>query len=110
MDRISNTRVSLWYITPDISMRRLLTHSIGGIPPYIYRDIGGTDRWVWFVLANLLALAAVCPFVGALSDLMGRRYVALTGAGLIVIGMIVCSTAHNMNIFIGKVWPSFSSY
>ncbi|KAF8864527.1 MFS general substrate transporter [Acephala macrosclerotiorum] len=72
----------------------------GGIPPYIYRDIGGTDRWVWFVLANLLALAAVCPFVGALSDLMGRRYVALTGAGLIVIGMIVCSTAHNMNIFI----------
>ncbi|CZR51778.1 probable trichothecene efflux pump [Phialocephala subalpina] len=72
----------------------------GGIPPYIYRDIGGTDRWVWFVLANLLALAAVCPFVGALSDLMGRRYVALTGAGLIVIGMIVCSTAHTMNIFI----------
>ena len=21
----------------------------GGIPPYIYRDIGGTDRWIWFV-------------------------------------------------------------
>ena len=73
----------------------------GGIPPYIYGDLGGTDRWVWFVLANLLALAAVCPFVGALSDLIGRRYVALTGAGFIVLGMIVCSTAHTMNIFIG---------
>ncbi|KAL3422245.1 fungal trichothecene efflux pump [Phlyctema vagabunda] len=72
----------------------------GGIPPYIYRDIGGTDRWVWFVLANLLALAAVCPFVGALSDLFGRRYIAIAGAGFIVIGMIVCSTAHSMNIFI----------
>ncbi|KUJ23270.1 MFS multidrug transporter-like protein [Mollisia scopiformis] len=72
----------------------------GGIPPYIYRDIGGTDRWVWFVLGNLLALAAVCPFVGALSDLMGRRYVAMTGASFIVIGMIVCSTAHTMNTFI----------
>ncbi|KAI9642085.1 hypothetical protein NHQ30_009956 [Ciborinia camelliae] len=73
----------------------------GGIPPYIYGDLGGADRWTWFVLANLLALAAVCPFVGALSDLFGRRYIAMTGAGLIVIGMIVCSTAHSMNIFIG---------
>lgn len=33
----------------------------GGVPPYIYADLGGTDRWVWFVLANLLSLAAVCP-------------------------------------------------
>ncbi|RDW92537.1 MFS multidrug transporter-like protein [Coleophoma crateriformis] len=72
----------------------------GGIPPYIYGELGGTDRWVWFVLANLLALAAVCPFVGALSDLFGRRYIALAGAGFIVIGMIVCSTAHTMNTFI----------
>ncbi|KAE9379954.1 MFS multidrug transporter-like protein [Stipitochalara longipes BDJ] len=72
----------------------------GGIPPYIYADLGGTDRWVWFILANLLALAAVCPFVGALSDLLGRRYVAIGGAGFIVLGMIVCSTAHTMNTFI----------
>ncbi|THV52265.1 hypothetical protein BGAL_0084g00250 [Botrytis galanthina] len=73
----------------------------GGIPPYIYGDLGGSDRWTWFVLSNLLALAAVCPFVGALSDLFGRRYIAIFGAGLIVIGMIVCSTAHSMNVFIG---------
>jgi MFS family permease len=74
----------------------------GGITPYIYGDIGGVDRWVWFVLANLLALAAVCPFVGSISDLIGRRYVALAGASFIVIGMIVCTTAHTMNIFICK--------
>lgn len=74
----------------------------GGVPPYIYRDIGGADRWIWFVLANLLALAAVCPFVGSLSDLMGRRYVAVMGASLIILGMIVSSTAHSMNVFIGK--------
>ena len=23
----------------------------GGIPPYVYGDIGGTDRWVWLVRA-----------------------------------------------------------
>lgn len=78
-----------------------ISHQIGGVPPYIYGDIGGVDRWVWLVLANLLALAAVCPFVGALSDLFGRRYVALSGAAFAVIGMIVCTTAHTINSFIG---------
>ncbi|KAF7861421.1 hypothetical protein EAF04_007986 [Stromatinia cepivora] len=73
----------------------------GAIPPYIYSDLGGNDRWIWFVLANLLALAGVCPFVGSLSDLLGRRYVALLGAVFITIGMIVCSTAQTMNTFIG---------
>ncbi|KAL4963902.1 putative MFS drug efflux pump [Aspergillus stella-maris] len=72
----------------------------GGIPPIIYGDIGGVDRWVWFVLANLLALAGVCPFVGSLSDLIGRRYVALIGATLVTVGTIVCSTANDMNRFI----------
>ena len=75
----------------------------GGIPPLIYGDIGGTDRWTWFVLGALLANAAVCPFVGSLSDLIGRRYVAMLGASLLVLGMIVASTAHNMNVFIGEL-------
>ncbi|EAS30387.3 MFS drug efflux pump [Coccidioides immitis RS] len=72
----------------------------GGCPPYIYGDIGGSDRWVWFVLANLLALAGVCPFVGSLSDLIGRRWVAIIGASLVCLGMIVGGTAKSMNIFI----------
>lgn len=57
------------------------------------------------VLANLLALAAICPFVGSLSDLMGRRWVAITGAAFIVLGMIVSSTADDMNTFIGTENP-----
>lgn len=73
----------------------------GAIPPYIYTDIGGHDRWIWLVLANLLSLAAICPFVGSLSDLFGRRHVALVGAALIVLGMIIVSTAQSMNIVIG---------
>lgn len=81
----------------------------GSIPPLIYRELGGVDRWTWFVLANLLALAAVCPFVGSLSDLMGRRYVAILGAILIVVGVTVASTAHSMNIFIGMPFPTQST-
>lgn len=75
---------------------------LGGIPPLIYSDIGGVDRWVWFVLANLLTLAAICPFVGSLSDLFGRRYVALTGSSLLVIAMIICGTSRTMTQFIRK--------
>lgn len=32
---------------------------------------------------------------------MGRRYVALMGAVFVMLGMVVCSTAHTMNVFIG---------
>lgn len=78
----------------------------GGIPPEIYGALGGVDRWIWMILGNLLALAAICPFVGTLSDLFGRRYVAISGALLIIIGMIVCSTAKTMNVFIGTGFPS----
>ena len=66
----------------------------------VYQDIGGVEIWIWFVLGNLLALASICPFVGSLSDLFGRRYVAIIGASFLIIGMIVCSTAKTMNNFI----------
>jgi MFS family permease len=81
---------------------QLPVYLYGGCPPYIYGDIGGLDRWTWFVLANLLSLAAVCPFVGSISDIIGRRYVALIGGCLLIIGNCICATAHDMNIFIGK--------
>ncbi|KAL8766055.1 MAG: hypothetical protein Q9194_006383 [Teloschistes cf. exilis] len=52
------------------------------------------------VLANLLSLAAVCPFVGSLSDLAGRRWVAIIGASFLLLGTIISSTATTMNVFI----------
>ena len=54
------------------------------------------------VLGNLLALAGVCPFVGSLSDLVGRRYAALLGGILLCIGTVVATTAPTMNTFICK--------
>lgn len=60
------------------------------------------------VLANLLSLAAVCPFVGSLSDLIGRRYVALAGAFFLVLGSVIASTAGTMNTFICRHLPPSS--
>ena len=73
-------------------------------PPQVFEHLVQAD--LSKVLANLLALAAICPFVGSLSDLMGRRYVAIIGSCFVILGMIISSTATNMNNFIGK---SFSS-
>lgn len=111
MDRLANPGVSIWTYRRDCTQSRQTRFStdnsrssylFGGIPPYIYQDIGGADRWIWFILANLLSSAAVCPFVGSLSDMLGRRYVAMMGAAFILLGMIVSSTAQSMNIFICK--------
>lgn len=107
LDHWTSPRMSTKRLMSLIAMAFLWTGSqiplylFGGVPPYIYRDIGGLDRWTWFVLGNLLALASICPFVGSLSDLFGRRYVALTGATFLIVGIIVASTAHTMNTFIG---------
>lgn len=74
----------------------------GGILPDIYGDIGGYDRWIWFVIAYLIPNAALCPFVGALSDLFGRKYVGLAGQVFLCIGPAVVSTAKVMNVAIGE--------
>ncbi len=39
--------------------------------------------------------------MGALSDLMGRRYVAITGNVTIILGQIICGTSRGMDMFIG---------
>jgi hypothetical protein len=44
-----------------------------------------------------------------MSDLMGRRYVALLGSALLVIGTTVSATAKSMNMFIG-LFLSLSHY
>ena len=74
----------------------------GSIITLIYRDIGGGDRYSWFMIAYLIANAAICPFVGALSDMFGKKTVALMGQTSLVIGSIVVSTAPDMNVAIGK--------
>ncbi|KAB2578796.1 Fungal trichothecene efflux pump [Lasiodiplodia theobromae] len=106
LDSDDDPKMTVRRFMPLVAMAFLWTGSqiplylYGAIPPYIYGDIGGVDRWIWFVLANLLALASVCPFVGSLSDLFGRRYTAIMGAIFLIIGNIITSTSHTMNIFI----------
>ena len=52
----------------------------GAIPPYIYRDIGGVDRWVWFVstVSRLISLVSNSR-VGTWWPTRARRSVSVRG-------------------------------
>jgi MFS family permease len=64
-------------------------------------DIGGQGSEAWLGMANALATAATVPFVGAISDLIGRRIVAISGSLLVIAGMVVVGFAQEMDVAIG---------
>ncbi|KAH7356104.1 major facilitator superfamily domain-containing protein [Pyrenochaeta sp. MPI-SDFR-AT-0127] len=82
----------------------------GSVLPNIYQDIGGVDRYVWFIVGYLIPNAALCPFVGALSDLFGRQKVAIVGQVALIVGPIITATANTMNIAIaGNVFSGIGA-
>lgn len=56
----------------------------------------GTTLGNWMLTANTLGVAAICPFVGYITDLLGRRYVALFGTLLLLISCAVQGTANSL--------------
>ncbi|KAF9886108.1 hypothetical protein FE257_012043 [Aspergillus nanangensis] len=82
----------------------------GSVITLIYSDIGGYGQYVWLVIGYLIPNAALCPFVGALSDMFGRRFVAACGQLLLILGPIVTATAKEMNIAIaGQVFSGLGA-
>lgn len=45
----------------------MVVYLFGSVLPRIYSDIGGVDRYVFFVVGYLIPNAALCPFVGVSS-------------------------------------------
>src|SRR5436190_2105447 len=64
---------------------------------YMVDDIGGEKSYTWLGIANSLATAAISPATGAISDLIGRRYVLLCGSALVVAGMVIVGLAGRMD-------------
>ncbi|EFQ88569.1 hypothetical protein PTT_15493 [Pyrenophora teres f. teres 0-1] len=82
----------------------------GSVFSLITADIGGSDRYIWLVIGYLIPNAALCPFVGALSDLYGRQKVAIVGQVFLIIGPAITSTANTMNIAIaGQVFSGIGA-
>ena len=67
---------------------------VGGCLSFITNDLGGAGKSVWLPVSNTLAIASVAPFTGYLQDIFGRRYIAITGALCIMVGVVIVGTAH----------------
>ena len=97
---VSAAQIPLYLIGGTLGNGRLRTRLLIHLA-FIVADIGGETSFAWLGIANTIAYAATAPFAGATSDLIGRRYVALAGAALNVIGMVVIGTAHRIDVAIG---------
>lgn len=60
----------------------------------------GLPRSGWTVTAPLLAVAAVAPFVGSISDRLGRKHLIIAAAALLVVPTLLLAAAHSMQVFV----------
>jgi EmrB/QacA subfamily drug resistance transporter len=64
--------------------------------PTIVADLGGFHLFSWAFAAFLLAQAVTIPVYGRLADLYGRKRVFFAGAGIFLIGSLLCGCAWGM--------------
>lgn len=67
----------------------------GGALTYIGFSIN-TTLPNWLLTANTLAVTAICPFVGYLTDLLGRRWITLFGSVLLVVASVVMAVTRSL--------------
>ena len=95
--------MALFSLTALILITLVPMFLIGGAIGFVVEDIGGKESSGWLIMANSLALAAVAPLAGSISDLIGRRSVALLGGLLVMGGMVMLGTATRMDVAIGAM-------
>src|SRR5919108_2904632 len=54
--------------------------------PRIVTDLRGADRYVWAVVASMRCSTVTIPIYGELSDVRGRKQLALIAVGLFITG------------------------
>ncbi|KAH8706051.1 putative major facilitator superfamily transporter [Talaromyces proteolyticus] len=75
---------------------QLPLYFIGGTLNFIAADIGGGEKISWLPVAFSLAIAATCPFVGYVEDVVGRREIALGGSILLCVGSAVIGSSRTL--------------
>ncbi|MBS3975392.1 MAG: MFS transporter [Syntrophomonadaceae bacterium] len=90
-----------WLVLASVSMGTVLMVTNGTIvgvalPTMAYEMQTDLAVIQWVVLAYLLALSALLPITGRLSDMFGRKLMYCTGLIIVVIGAIACAVAPNL--------------
>lgn len=73
---------------------------IAPILAVINNDIGPSSEVAWVAIVYTLMIAVGLTVVGRFTDIFGRRYTFIGGAGLALIGCIVSATAPSINALI----------
>jgi MFS family permease len=74
---------------------QVILYFTGGSLSFIGADLNITRGIVWLPTANILAIAATCPYAGYLQDLFGKRYIALFGSFSICLGCALVGSAQS---------------
>lgn len=76
---------------------QMLLYFVSPALDYISRDLH-TPFPNWLLTANTLSVAAICPFVGYLTDLLGRRWMAVFGTVCLLVSSIVMGVAKSLAV------------
>ncbi|KAF2025918.1 MFS general substrate transporter [Setomelanomma holmii] len=74
---------------------QVILYFTGGSLGFIAEDLGLEHGSAWLPTANILAIAATCPYAGYLQDLFGKRYIALFGSLCICVGCALVGSGHS---------------
>jgi EmrB/QacA subfamily drug resistance transporter len=64
--------------------------------PTIVGHLGSFDLFTWVFTAYILTSAVTAPIYGRLADLYGRKHVFYVGAGIYLLGSLLCGLAPSM--------------
>lgn len=70
---------------------------VGTAMPRIVGELGGLGQMTWMTTAYMLASTAIVPVAGKLADLIGRKFVYITGLLIFMIGSALCGMAQTMD-------------
>ena len=68
--------------------------------PTIVGELGGVDHMSWVISSFLVTMTIAMPVNGKLGDIVGRKWLYITGIGLFVIGSTIGGFAHTMALLI----------
>ena len=78
--------------------------------PTIVGELGGVDKMSWVISAFLVMMTTAMPIFGKVGDLIGRKYLYLTGIGIFLIGSTLGGFAHTMTLLIiGRAIQGFGA-
>lgn len=74
----------------------------GSVIAFIIEDLGDAPIAGWIIQGPLLMQAVLSPFVGRLSDVLDRKYMASIPPLIAFVGAVICARATSMAMYVSE--------